>query len=146
MARVGWQRVKPILVQALGYAFLVLGVLGMFLPILQGFLFLFVGLIILARHAPWAERLLDRIRRQHPKFDEVIGKAEHKAHDWRIRAEATSKRWWQRIRATLAHWRERCVELWARLLRAVRSPRPATASPCRPDDRAARRGPGHGNC
>ena len=49
MARVGWQRVKPILVQALGYGFLVLGVLGMFLPILQGFLFIFVGLIVLSR-------------------------------------------------------------------------------------------------
>ena len=146
MARVGWQRLKPILVQALGYAFLVLGVLGMFLPILQGFLFLFVGLIILARHAPWAERLLDRIRRQHPKFDELIGKAEHKAHLWRIKAEDKSRLWWQRTRATLALWRERSAELWGRLIRSVRSSRPATASPCRPEDRSDRREPGRGSC
>ena len=146
MARVGWQSLKPILVQALGYFFLVLGVLGMFLPILQGFLFLFVGPTILARHAPCAERLLDRIRRQHPKFDELIGKAEHKAHLWRIRAEDKSRLWWQRTRARLASWRERCAELWGRLVRSVRSPRPATAPPCRPEDRSDRREPGRGSC
>ena len=50
---------KIILLQALGYTFLVLGVFGLFLPILQGFLFMLIGLIILARHAAWAERLLE---------------------------------------------------------------------------------------
>lgn len=111
---------KPILVQALGYTFLVLGVLGMFLPFLQGFLFLFIGLIILAGYAPWAERLLDRIRRQHPKFDEIIGKAEHKAHVWRLKAEERSRMWWQRTCAALRLWRDRSAALWCRLVRAVR--------------------------
>lgn len=146
MARVAWQRLRPIVVQVLGYAFLLLGVLGLFLPFLQGFLFLFVGLIILARHAPWAERLLDRIRRQHPKFDEIIGKAEHQAHLWRIKAEDGSRLWWQRTRTTLGLWRDRTAELWGRLVRSVRSPRPATAPPCRPEDRAGRCGPGRGSC
>ena len=54
MAKTGGTRLKVIVWQVLGYGFLVLGVLGMFLPILQGFLFLAIGLIILARHAPWA--------------------------------------------------------------------------------------------
>ena len=120
MVRASWQRLKPILVQALGYAFLVLGVLGLFLPILQGFLFLFIGLIILARHAPWAERLLDRIRRQHPKFDTIISKAEETTHRWRIRAEGQSRFWWQRIRITLRLWWDRTGELWGRLIRSVR--------------------------
>jgi uncharacterized membrane protein YbaN (DUF454 family) len=120
MVRISWQRLKPILAQALGYFFLVLGVLGMFLPILQGFLFLFIGLIILARHAPWAERLLDRIRRQHPKFDAMISKAEHKAHVWRVKAEEQSRLWWQRTRATLRLWWERTGQLWGRLVRSVR--------------------------
>jgi uncharacterized membrane protein YbaN (DUF454 family) len=52
MARVDWRRVKPILMQALGYAFLIMGVLGLVLPFLQGILFLLIGLIILAEHAP----------------------------------------------------------------------------------------------
>ena len=60
----------------MGYFFMLLGVLGLFLPVLQGFLFLFVGLIILARHAPWAGRCLDWIRRRHPRFGDVIDKSE----------------------------------------------------------------------
>ncbi|HSA80612.1 MAG TPA: PGPGW domain-containing protein [Geminicoccaceae bacterium] len=120
MVRISWQRLKPILVQALGYFFLVLGVLGMFLPILQGFLFLFIGLIILARHAPWAERLLDRFRRQSPKFDAMISKAETKTHLWRIQAEAQSRFWWRRARTTMRLWWDRTGALWGRLVRSVR--------------------------
>ena len=58
MATIG-NDMKHIVMLVLGYGFLVLGVLGLFLPFLQGFLFLLVGLLILARHAPWAERLLE---------------------------------------------------------------------------------------
>jgi uncharacterized protein len=82
MARVDWQRVKPILMQVLGYAFLVLGVVGLVLPFLQGFLFLAIGLIILARHASWAQRLLDHFRKRHPKAGELIDSAETKADEW----------------------------------------------------------------
>lgn len=73
---------KIILLQALGYAFLVLGVLGLFLPFLQGILFILVGLIILARHAQWAHRLLERFKAQHPKAAELIDQAEAKAAAW----------------------------------------------------------------
>jgi uncharacterized membrane protein YbaN (DUF454 family) len=84
---------KTILMQTLGYSFLGLGVLGLFLPFLQGFLFLAIGLIILARHASWAERLLDRFRSQHPKADYWIGKAEGKLDAW---GERTSS-WFRRL-------------------------------------------------
>ena len=78
MAKTGGTRLKVILWQVLGYAFLVLGVLGMFLPILQGFLFLAIGLIILARHAPWAERLLNYLREKSPVVDRTVATAEVK--------------------------------------------------------------------
>ena len=48
---------KVIALQITGYAFLVLGVLGLFLPVLQGVLFLLIGLLILAKNAPWAHSL-----------------------------------------------------------------------------------------
>lgn len=60
----------------IGYFFLVLGVLGLFLPFLQGFLFLFVGLIILAKHALWAQRCLDWIRQRFPRLGGMIDKSE----------------------------------------------------------------------
>lgn len=73
---------KPILMQALGYAFLVVGVLGLVLPFLQGILFLLIGLIILAEHAPWARRLLERLRKHYPRAGELIDTAEAKAAEW----------------------------------------------------------------
>jgi len=61
---------------SLGYGFLALGVLGLFLPILQGVLFLVIGLLILSRHATWAERVLDWLKRRHPRVHGVIEQAE----------------------------------------------------------------------
>ena len=120
MAEAGWKLVKPILLQALGYLFLVLGVLGMFLPVLQGFLFLFVGLIILARHAPWAERLLDNIRSRHPKLDQTIGQAEATSHAWGEKTKAAFRAGWRRMAAWFRPWQP--------------SPRPARKRcSCRPD-------------
>jgi uncharacterized membrane protein YbaN (DUF454 family) len=77
---------KNIALQVTGYAFLVLGVLGLFLPFLQGFLFIVIGLLILAKQAPWAHNLLQRFRDQHPRAGELIDRAETRMADW-----------WQRI-------------------------------------------------
>lgn len=65
-----------LLMLGLGYGFLGLGVLGLFLPILQGVLFLAVGLIILSRHASWAERLLLRLKERFPRAGVVFSRAE----------------------------------------------------------------------
>ena len=69
-----------------GYGFLVLGVLGLFLPILQGVLFLAIGLIILSRHATWAERLLARLKARYPRAGSMF-----------VRAEVMAERWLHRI-------------------------------------------------
>jgi len=66
----------------LGYGFLGLGVLGLFLPILQGLLFLAIGLIILSRHTSWAERLLLRLKALYPRAGGVFTKAELTAERW----------------------------------------------------------------
>jgi uncharacterized membrane protein YbaN (DUF454 family) len=84
--------VKPILMQVLGYAFLVVGVLGLVLPFLQGILFLLIGLVILAEHAPWARRLLDRLRERHPRAGELIDTAEAKAGEWWRRVVSLGRR------------------------------------------------------
>jgi uncharacterized membrane protein YbaN (DUF454 family) len=77
---------KPILMQTLGFAFLGVGALGLVVPILPGLLLLAVGLLVLARHAPWAERLVERIRSRHPRLDHAI-----------LRAEAALERWKDRL-------------------------------------------------
>jgi uncharacterized protein len=102
---------KVILWQALGYVFLMLGVFGMFLPILQGFLFLFIGLIILARHAPWAERLLNYLREKSPRLDRAITKAEAKVHQWNERVEAKWYEWGVRVARRVRLWRAKMAAL-----------------------------------
>lgn len=66
----------------LGWAFLVLGVLGLFLPVLQGVLFLAIGLAILAPEQEWAHRLLHWARHRFPRFAHIFDLAHHKAEIW----------------------------------------------------------------
>jgi uncharacterized membrane protein YbaN (DUF454 family) len=111
MASIGGTRLKAILWQVLGYVFLVLGVLGMFLPVLQGFLFLAIGLIILSRHAPWAERLLNYLREKSPMLDRTVARAEARTHEWQHRARVKWYQWssWAAYRVRL--WRARMAGL-----------------------------------
>ena len=46
----------------LGCVFLLIGVLAGAIPILQGWVFVIMGLGILAREVPWVRRLLRRVR------------------------------------------------------------------------------------
>jgi len=72
-------RLKSISIKLAGWAFIFLGILGLFLPILQGILFLLVGLFLLSEESPWAKKLLDKLRAKFPnvsrKFDEAKAKA-----------------------------------------------------------------------
>lgn len=73
---------KRLMKLILGWAFVVLGVLGLFLPILQGMLFLAIGLAILAQEQPWAHRLMTRLRHRFPHMAEMFDHARHKAEAW----------------------------------------------------------------
>lgn len=57
-----WKRLPRPLRVGGATALLALGVLGLFLPVLQGILFLVAGLTLLAADVPSARRLLDRLR------------------------------------------------------------------------------------
>ena len=79
---------RTIVLQLAGYSFLALGVVGLVLPVLQGFLFLAIGLVILAKTAPWAERLLQRLRERYPRAGQFIDQA-----------ESRTDAWWQKLKA-----------------------------------------------
>lgn len=57
--------------KAAGISLLFLGVLGTVLPILQGFLFLALGLFVLRDQYAWAHRGMEKLRRRWP--DQVAG-------------------------------------------------------------------------
>ncbi len=45
-----------------GISLIVLGIVGLFLPVLQGILFIFAGLAILSSHSPLARRIQDALK------------------------------------------------------------------------------------
>lgn len=75
-------RIKRALLLIVGWTFMVLGVLGLFLPILQGVLFLLIGLIILSSEYIWAHRLLTKIRERFPRVGRTADHAAERAAAW----------------------------------------------------------------
>jgi hypothetical protein len=59
----------------LGWLFIVLGILGLFLPILQGILFLCIGVLLLADDIPPFKRLIERIEHKWPRTRGPLEKA-----------------------------------------------------------------------
>lgn len=70
---------KRILILTVGWTFVVLGVLGLFLPVLQGILFLAIGFIILSKESRMVRGWTVRLRRRFPIFNKVWKDAERRA-------------------------------------------------------------------
>ena len=75
-------RLKRGLLLLLGWAFVFLGIVGLFLPVLQGVLFLFIGLVILSSEYAWARRLIVKLRERFPKISRTADEATEKATGW----------------------------------------------------------------
>jgi uncharacterized membrane protein YbaN (DUF454 family) len=84
-----------------GWSFILLGIAGLVLPFLQGFLFLLVGLLFLAREYPWASRILNWFRKWLKKHFPKAGKAFHQAEEYvdtEMQRMATQKGYfWKRL-------------------------------------------------
>lgn len=64
----------------IGSLLLVLGVIGLFVPILQGVLFLGLGGLLLYRDIPYLPRLVNWLRKRFPAFDRVVENVKRKFH------------------------------------------------------------------
>ncbi len=73
---------KRIVVLIVGWGFILLGFAGLFLPVLQGILFLLIGLIILSTEYVWAHHLLRRLRERFPGLSQQADRAKERAHAW----------------------------------------------------------------
>lgn len=60
----------------LAYFFLALGVIGIILPILQGALFIAIGLILWAKHNRWAESKLIALKSKNETSKKIVETAE----------------------------------------------------------------------
>jgi uncharacterized protein len=68
--------------KALGFSLLFLGVLGTVLPILQGILFLALGLFVLRHQYAWAHHTMERLRRRWPRQVDGVEATEARLIDW----------------------------------------------------------------
>ena len=74
--------VKHIAVLLIGWLFIVLGIAGLFLPFLQGILFLIIGLAILSTRSELIRRLLSRVEERYPHHYEHIQAWRTKMTGW----------------------------------------------------------------
>jgi len=65
-------KLRKAVVQLVGWMFLIAGIAGLFLPFLQGILFIFVGLVILSSQYQWAHKILGDGRKRFPKIAEQL--------------------------------------------------------------------------
>ncbi len=82
----GWQRW---LIIGLGWMFILLGIAGLVLPVLQGILFLAIGVLLLASVSYRVRRWLVIARRRYPAFGRALDAGRH-------RVRAMGRRWVKR--------------------------------------------------
>ncbi len=80
-------RLARIALLTLGWCLVALGIVGLFLPVLQGVLLIFAGLWVLSLESRTARRLLEKLRRRFPALDERFSR-------WRERMRER----WRRLR------------------------------------------------
>jgi hypothetical protein len=73
---------KRVLTIVVGWVFILLGIAGLFLPILQGILFILIGLIILSSEYVWAHHLLQKLRARFPRIAHMSDEAKIRAEAW----------------------------------------------------------------
>jgi uncharacterized membrane protein YbaN (DUF454 family) len=63
---------KNVVVLIIGWIFIGLGILGLFLPILQGVLFILIGLAILSSRSKLIKRFLKHLEERYPHHHERV--------------------------------------------------------------------------
>ena len=69
---------KKILILLFGWLFIVLGIVGLFLPILQGILFIVIGLMILSKESTVAKGIVFHFKKRYPKPFEIARNARNR--------------------------------------------------------------------
>lgn len=59
--------IKRISIDAVGWALILLGGVGMLLPVIPGFIFVLAGLYLLSLHSKWFHQQLDRHKHKYPR-------------------------------------------------------------------------------
>ncbi len=76
------ESIKRIGLLIIGWFFIVLGILGLFLPVLQGILFILIGLAILSSRSETIKRLLKHLEECYPQYHEKIEAWKERLRKW----------------------------------------------------------------
>ncbi|PTM59412.1 DUF454 family protein [Desmospora activa] len=57
-----------------GWALVIIGILGMVLPVIPGLPLIAIGLIFLSKSSPWAQQILEKLYARYPKLAEKTKK------------------------------------------------------------------------
>lgn len=80
--------IRHYILLGLGWIFIFLGILGLFLPVLQGVLFLCIGAIMLSSVSPRMRLLIMRLGQRYPRFRVALNASKSAARAWRVRLRA----------------------------------------------------------
>jgi uncharacterized membrane protein YbaN (DUF454 family) len=81
--------VKKVYRHFFGWFFIVLGIIGLFLPVLQGILFLVIGTIILAPAVPFFSRILVKLEKKYPDIFAQAKRFLHRVSCWKKNSAAS---------------------------------------------------------
>jgi len=73
---------KKIGILTIGWFFIGLGIIGLFLPILQGILFIMIGLAILSSRSERVKLFLGYLEKRYPQYHERILIWREKIKNW----------------------------------------------------------------
>lgn len=76
------ERLKRIGILIIGWLFLGSGVLGLFLPVLQGILFIMIGLALLSSQSEMVRRWLKYFEERHPHYHRQMENWRKRTRDW----------------------------------------------------------------
>jgi len=80
-------KVKEITLWVAGWLFVGLGIIGLFLPFLQGILFIMIGLAILSSRSQTVQRFLKYLENRYPQYYERVEAWRKKIRDWRKKSD-----------------------------------------------------------
>jgi hypothetical protein len=70
---------KRIFIFVIAWGFILLGFLGILLPVLPGVIFLAIGLYLMSLESVWLNRQIDKISRRYPKIGDILDDARSRA-------------------------------------------------------------------
>ncbi len=62
------KKAKRVLIDTIGWIFVLVGIVGVFLPFLQGIFFIVIGLYFLSLHSSWFKEKFHHFRAKHPSL------------------------------------------------------------------------------